>query len=47
MTGNMTGAFSLDSTYIHLKPDEGALAMEGGAKFWAGMPSAATSTTAV
>ena len=30
-------AFSLDSTYIHLRPDESALAMEGGAKFWAGI----------
>ncbi len=27
----MTQAFSLDSTYIHLQPDESALAMEGGA----------------
>ena len=33
----MSSAFSLDSTYIHLRPDERALAMEGGAKFWAGI----------
>src|SRR5262245_29665862 len=33
----MNPAFSLDSTYIHLRPDESALAMEGGAKFWAGI----------
>lgn len=33
----MTQAFSLDSTYIHLQPDERALAMEGGARFWAGI----------
>jgi mannose-6-phosphate isomerase-like protein (cupin superfamily) len=33
----MTRAFSLASTYIHLRPDERALAMEGGAKFWAGI----------
>ena len=33
----MTQAFSLDSTYIHLQPDESALAMEGGARFWAGI----------
>jgi quercetin dioxygenase-like cupin family protein len=33
----MTQAFSLDSTYIHLRPDESALAMEGGARFWAGI----------
>jgi quercetin dioxygenase-like cupin family protein len=33
----MTQAFSLDSTYIHLRPNESALAMEGGAKFWAGI----------
>ena len=30
----MNPAFTLDSTYIHLRPDESALAMEGGAKFW-------------
>ena len=33
----MTTAFSLDSTYIHLRADESALAMEGGARFWAGI----------
>ena len=33
----MTEAFSLDSTYVHLRPDESALAMEGGARFWAGI----------
>ena len=33
----MNPAFSLDSTYIHLRPDESALAMEGGSKFWAGI----------
>ena len=33
----MTQVFSLDSTYIHLRPDESALAMEGGARFWAGI----------
>src|SRR5882724_10565623 len=35
----MSEAFSLDSTYIHLRPDESALAMEGGARFWAGIAS--------
>ncbi len=30
----MNPAFTLDGTYIHLRPDERALAMEGGAKFW-------------
>jgi mannose-6-phosphate isomerase-like protein (cupin superfamily) len=30
----MNPAFSLDSTYIHLRPDECALAMEGGRAFW-------------
>lgn len=35
----MSEAFSLDSTYIHLRPDERALAMEGGEKFWAGIES--------
>jgi len=29
--------FSLDSTYIHLRPDERALAMEGGSAFWQGI----------
>jgi mannose-6-phosphate isomerase-like protein (cupin superfamily) len=33
----MTEAFSLDSTYIHLRPDETAHAVEGGAEFWAGI----------
>jgi len=33
----MTPAFTLDSTYIHLRPDESALAMEGGAAFWRGI----------
>src|SRR5882672_5131715 len=33
----MTPAFTLDSTYIHLRPDESTLAMEGGAKFWQGI----------
>ena len=33
----MTQVFSLDSTYIHLRPDESAFAMEGGARFWAGI----------
>jgi quercetin dioxygenase-like cupin family protein len=33
----MSQVFSLDSTYIHLRPDDSALAMEGGAKFWAGV----------
>jgi mannose-6-phosphate isomerase-like protein (cupin superfamily) len=30
-----TQAFSLAATYIHLRPDDSALAMEGGAEFWA------------
>ena len=33
----MNPAFTLDSTYIHLRPDERALAMEGGTKFWQGI----------
>jgi quercetin dioxygenase-like cupin family protein len=33
----MNPAFTLDSTYIHLRPDESALAMEGGAVFWQGI----------
>ncbi|HYR66167.1 MAG TPA: cupin domain-containing protein [Reyranella sp.] len=33
----MSQVFSLDSTYIHLRPDDSALAIEGGAKFWAGV----------
>lgn len=31
----MAKAFSLDGTYIHLKPDDSARAMEGGDRFWA------------
>ena len=31
----MAGAFTLDGTYIHLKPDDSAQAMEGGDRFWA------------
>jgi quercetin dioxygenase-like cupin family protein len=31
----MTKAFTLDGTYIHLKPDDSARAMEGGDRFWA------------
>jgi mannose-6-phosphate isomerase-like protein (cupin superfamily) len=31
----MSEAFKLDSTYIHLRPDESAISMEGGDKFWA------------
>ena len=33
----MTEAFSLHGTYIHLRPDESARAMEGGPAFWAGI----------
>ena len=33
----MTEAFFLDSTYIHLQPDDRALAMPGGPAFWAGI----------
>ena len=33
----MNPAFTLDSTYIHLRPDESALAMEGGPAFWQGI----------
>ena len=33
----MNPAFTLDSTYIHLRPDERALAMEGGAAFSQGI----------
>ncbi len=29
--------FTLDSTYIHLRSDESAVAMEGGDAFWAGI----------
>jgi quercetin dioxygenase-like cupin family protein len=31
----MAKAFTLDDTYIHLKPDDGAQAIEGGDRFWA------------
>lgn len=31
----MNQSFSLDATYIHLRPDETALTMEGGDAFWA------------
>jgi quercetin dioxygenase-like cupin family protein len=31
----MAGTFTLDGTYIHLKPDDSARAMEGGDPFWA------------
>ena len=31
----MAKAFTLDGTYIHLKPDDSARAMEGGDRFWA------------
>lgn len=33
----MTAAFTLDSTYIHLRPDGSAASMSGGAAFWAGI----------
>jgi mannose-6-phosphate isomerase-like protein (cupin superfamily) len=33
----VTQAFSLKGTYVHLRPDESAHAMEGGEKFWAGI----------
>ena len=43
----MNPAFTLDSTYIHLRPDESALAMEGGAEVLGrASRSATTSTTA-
>jgi mannose-6-phosphate isomerase-like protein (cupin superfamily) len=29
--------FTLDSTYVHLRSDESAVAMKGGAEFWAGI----------
>lgn len=35
----MTDAFTLDRTYIHLRPDESATSMTGGAEFWAGIAS--------
>lgn len=31
----MTEAFTLDTTYIHLRPDEHAVALEVGDRFWA------------
>ena len=31
----MAKAFTLDGTYVHLKPDDSAWAMEGGDRFWA------------
>lgn len=31
----MANAFTLDGTYIHLKPDDSARAIEGGDPFWA------------
>jgi len=33
----MTQPFSLNATYVHLRPDDSALAMKGGAEFWAGI----------
>ena len=39
----MNPAFTLDSTYIHLRPDESALAMEGGAGSGRASRSATTS----
>jgi mannose-6-phosphate isomerase-like protein (cupin superfamily) len=33
----MNKPFTLDATYVHLRPDESAVTMEGGAKFWAGI----------
>jgi mannose-6-phosphate isomerase-like protein (cupin superfamily) len=33
----MNDIFGLDSTYIHLRPDESAVAIEGGDSFWAGI----------
>ena len=37
MTETPTQAFSLAATYIHLRPDDSALTMEGGDTFWAGI----------
>ena len=31
----MARAFTLDGTYIHLKPDDSARILEGGERFWA------------
>ena len=33
----MAKSFSLEETYIHLRPDEAAVTMQGGEKFWAGI----------
>jgi len=33
----MAEAFTLDRTYIHLRPDDSARAMQGGDPFWAGI----------
>jgi mannose-6-phosphate isomerase-like protein (cupin superfamily) len=33
----MTQPFSLNATYIHLRPDDSALAMKGGKEFWMGI----------
>ena len=33
----MARAFTLQDTYIHLKPDDSARTLEGGARFWAGI----------
>ena len=33
----MARAFTLDGTYIHLKPDDSARILEGGERFWAGV----------
>lgn len=33
----MDKPFSLKSTYLHLRPDDGAAAMDGGDTFWAGI----------
>ena len=33
----MTEPFSLSGTYLHLRPDESAVVLEGGDKFWAGI----------
>ena len=42
----MTDAFELDRTYIHLRPDERAISMVGGADSEPASPSAAISTRA-
>jgi hypothetical protein len=33
----MTQPFSLSATYVHLRPDESAVALDGGDAFWAGI----------